>query len=686
MRKQLLCLLLTFSLSTTLFSQITKETRPSWVNDVDYSKSEINLDDVTEGTHLLLFDNQVHIPNETVFYRLTTKITDNVGIQSASTINVSYDPSYQKLKFHTINIIRDGAIIDKLDVSNIQEMRRELNAENHLYDGSLSAVMNISDVRTDDIIDYSYSIKGFNPIHNNVFSDNFYLNDTEPVGKINVSIFSKNELKYKLFNTSKAPVISIVNNLFHYNWEVNNTEKLDYEDYTPSWKLVYESVFISEFNSWKQVVDWGVDIYKVNEKNNAKLQAKITEINATYKNNGDKIKATLDFVQDEIRYLGLESGIGGYKPFLPNQVLNQRFGDCKDKSLLMVAMLDKMNIEAYPMLVNTTLKHTIKDILPSAKFFDHCVVKVVNDKSDYYYDPTISNQGGDYDSTHFPNYEYGLVLKKGNDAFDEIKSSSENKIETLEEYTLEDVGKGAALKITTTYYESEADNMRNYFKNYSINAIDKEYTKFYSSYYFNVSSVNPPSFKDELDKNVFKVVEEYKIDSIWQPMIEKDKHIAVNFTATSLLNTLYVPKNDKRTSDLSIAYPLIREHRIKVKLPENWAISNDKLYVNSPGFYYEWKVDYSRKEKLLDLYYYLEPQKNHIKPEEYEQYIKDIKKVDQSTGYYIYIPEDYSSTSSSNNTSFFDGFVAILKFLMIVGIAICIVLLIFWALGRKKNA
>ena len=121
MRKQLLCLLLTFSLSTTLFSQITKETRPSWVNDVDYSKSEINLDDVTEGTHLLLFDNQVHIPNETVFYRLTTKITDNVGIQSASTINVSYDPSYQKLKFHTINIIRDGAIIDKLDVSNIQE-------------------------------------------------------------------------------------------------------------------------------------------------------------------------------------------------------------------------------------------------------------------------------------------------------------------------------------------------------------------------------------------------------------------------------------------------------------------------------------------------------------------------------------------------------------------------------------
>ena len=53
-------------------------------------------------------------------------------------------------------------------------------------------------------------------------------------------------------------------------------------------------------------------------------------------------------MQDEVRYLGLENGISAYKPSSPNKVYNQRFGDCKDKSLLLVTMLNQMNIEAYP--------------------------------------------------------------------------------------------------------------------------------------------------------------------------------------------------------------------------------------------------------------------------------------------------------------------------------------------------
>ena len=81
---------------------------------------------------------------------------------------------------------------------------------------------------------------------------------------------------------------------------------------------------------------------------------------------------------------------------------------------MMAAMLNEMNIEAYPMLVNTTLKHTITELLPSPIFFDHCVVKVVGkDTRELWYDPTITNQGGTYENVYFPNYKYGLVLKPG---------------------------------------------------------------------------------------------------------------------------------------------------------------------------------------------------------------------------------------------------------------------------------
>ncbi len=684
MKTIFIALLITIISHSLLFSQVNKTSEPHWIDSIDYQNSEINEDDIVEGAVILLYDSQIHLPTQITYTRLTTKITDNVGVQNASNVTIVYDPTYQTLNLHKVNIIRDGKVLNKLDVNNFQVMRRELNAENFLYDGSLSAVMNISDVRTGDIIDYSYSIIGFNPIHNNTFSNSFYLNDFESVGQINNIVLSDKKLNYKLFNNAIAPNITSKDGLTKYHWNVKNTTRVEFEQNTPSWKLLYDMVCLSGYNSWEDVVNWGLEVYTINQKTDAGLLDKINEINTKHENPGDKIKATLDFVQNEIRYLGLESGIGGYKPFSPNHVFEKRFGDCKDKSLLMATMLHSMGINAYPMLVNTYLKQTINDLLPSPKFFDHCVVKVENSGRNYYYDPTISNQGGDYALTYFPDYKYGLVLKEGNAALDEIKSNAQSKVETIEEYTIDTIGKGAKLKVKTTYHESEADNIRNYFKNNSLNTIKKEYENFYSSYYFNVSSENPPVIKDNKYSNKFEVFEEYKIDSIWKPMTEKDNHIAATFSATSISNLLYIPTKDQRNNSVSIIYPIIREHKIKVNLPSDWGIKNEKLYVNSPGFYYEWKVDYNKKQKSVNLYYYLATQKDHITINEYQQYIQDVKKVQQSTGYYLFVPENYSGKTIDSNL-FLDGIMNIFKFLLFLALVVVVVLFIFWKINKNKK-
>ena len=75
--------------------------------------------------------------------------------------------------FHEIDIIRNGQTISKLNNSEFQTIRQELDAENYIYDGSLSAVTHISDVRVGDIIAYSFTRKGYNPIHKNYFAEYF---------------------------------------------------------------------------------------------------------------------------------------------------------------------------------------------------------------------------------------------------------------------------------------------------------------------------------------------------------------------------------------------------------------------------------------------------------------------------------------------------------------------------------
>ncbi|WP_104733924.1 DUF3857 domain-containing transglutaminase family protein [Hanstruepera ponticola] len=684
-----LFLFLAFFIKSNCQTNVITKNKPSWVSTQNFEQDpKIHFDDISQGSILLLADYQVHIPKQASFFRFVTKITDNVGIQSASNINVSYDPLYQKLIFHEIIIKRDGKTVNKLDVNQFQVMRRELNAENHLYDGSLSAMINLSDIRSNDIIDYSYSIIGFNPIHNNKFSNSYYLNDVVPVGKVNVSLISNKKLNYKTINTNLSPEISKKNGLNYYQWLVINPTKFEYEDSIPIWKLTYHTLLVSEYDNWSDVVNWGVNVYETNSSLDTSLKSKINEIKTANKTPGKKIKAVLDFVQNDIRYLGYELGVGSYKPNNPSQVFNQRYGDCKDKSLLMVTMLQELDIEAYPMLVNTSLKHVILDLLPSPIFFDHCVVKVIDKAGNiFYYDPTLTNQGGTFKNTHFPNYEYGLVLQPEETVFDEIVSNSSNKVTTNEEYILEEVNKGATLKIVTTYSEAEADNMRNYFKNNSMNGIIKDYENFYANYYFNIKSLKTPIIKDNLDKNEFVVFEEYKIDSIWTPMQHKENYIAATFTPTSLLNILYIPTKEKRDYEVSLPYPVARQHDFKIKLPKTWNVENMDDIVSSDIFYYDWYVNYDKKKNEVDVKHYLKIQNSHILPTQFKEYQNNINRVDKSFGFTLYIPKtQVDSESNGSNKNIVDVVKDLFKIFIYVLIAIILLLLLLWLFKKYRSA
>ncbi len=661
---------------------VTVSQRPVWVDFQEYKEyPKVDLTEITQGTLTLLADYQTHVPKQEVYFRLVTKITDNVGIQSASKINVVYDPLYQKLDFHAITIIRDGKVIDKLVPNHFQVIRRELNAENYLYDGTLSAMLNMADVRSGDIIDFSYTIKGFNPIHNGKYSNSFILNDYVPIGKINVSIATKNKLNYKLYNTSIQPILSNSNGYNKYNWTVETPDHFQYEDNIPSWKIALPTVVVSDYNSWEEVVQWATSIYANNEPVSDFVKMKVNEINTSYETQGEKIKAILNFVQNDIRYLGLEYGIGSYKPNSPNKVFEQRYGDCKDKSVLMVQMLKELNVEAYPVLVNTTMKSTITKLPPSPVFFDHCVVKVIDEhENELYYDPTIYNQGGSYRKTHFPNYEYGLVIKNNNTAFDTIMSNSDNKIKTLEEFVIEKINAGAALNVTTTYTDVEADRMRNYFKNNSKSNIIKEYENYYSNYYSKIKIVDNPTFKDNILKNEFVVTESYQIDSIWQPMPLKPGFIAIEFIPTSLTDVLYIPNMENRKNDMALPYPVSREHKTNIVLPNAWKIETNNDQVSNDIFYYDFSVNYDNKKNEVQLESYLKIQKASVLPEEFKTYTQDLNTIDKSFGYTILIPEDASKIQTE---TIFSVIGKLVFYIILIGV---FTILLVWFILKKKNS
>lgn len=516
MKKILLSSLLLFCFSLS-FSQVLQSNKPNWVKEKSFDQEpKINFDEISQGVLTLLIDTQIDVDKNHQYTHKVIKIIDNIGIQNASNIDITFDPTFQKLYFHQIHIIRQGSKINHLDLSKINVIQREMNAENHVYDGSLTAMINLSDVRSGDIIELSYSMTGVNPIHKGTYSDIFYLNDFEPIGELSLRILSEKELSITHRNASIKHEISKNEQQIEYLWHKSNIDSKELEDNIPIWANPLESVFITSYKTWKEVVKWGIDVFDVDEITDRELLQKINQIDEFNETDGEKIEAVLNFVQDEIRYLGMESGIGAYKPFSPNKVFKQRFGDCKDKSLLMSKMLQKMGIQASPMLVNTSLRDELNNINPSPELFDHCVVKVDSNEWSFYYDPTISNQGGNYKNTFFPSYKTGLVLKKGNDTLEEIFQNSEGRVEVFEEFKVDSAWSGAIMNIKTKYYENEADNMRSFFMGNSKNTIEKDYTNYYSDYFYKVKLIGDLKTTDNLKENIFTVAAIMEIDSLFK--------------------------------------------------------------------------------------------------------------------------------------------------------------------------
>jgi len=672
-------ILLIFSIKSFSQKEIFKGKTPKWVTNQTYNiNPQINEDDITQGTLNLLADYQINVDNQEFYFRLVTKITDNIGIQSASNIGTLFDPLYQKVTFHEVKIIRDGDEIDKLKLDNFQVMRRELNAENYLYDGSLSAMLNLSDVRNGDIIDVSYTIKGFNPIHNGNFSDTFILNDYVPIGKINLEINSSKKLYYKLFNTNLTPKITTTNKSTKYSWQVETPKESIYEEATPESKIVMPTVIVSTYKTWEDVVKWAIKHYKTNTPLNTAVKSKIEEINTSYKTEGEKIKAILNFVQNDIRYLGLEYGISSYKPNSPNKVFEQRYGDCKDKSLLMVEMLKELDIEAYPMLVNTSMKDLITKLPASPKFFNHCVVKVIdNDARTLYYDPTIFNQGGTYKNTHFPNYEYGLVIKEHNTSFETIVSFSKNKITTKEEFYINKNNAGADLNVTYTYTDVEADRVRSFLANNSKKTIQKEYEKLYNDLFDKIRITGEALIQDNIEANQLMVIQSYEIDSIWKPLKMESDALGISLTPSSLKEMLYVPNLENRKHPIQLAYPTSREHITRVILPYPWNIEENYDIVSNDVLYYEVDITKPRSNEIK-LKYFLKTQKNAVEAHEFETYYNSINNIDKSFGYTIFTPN--TSMNKLSKSSFFT-LPNILFLLFIIG---CFLFILYQLFSNKQ--
>ncbi|MFH1530881.1 MAG: DUF3857 domain-containing protein [Pseudomonadota bacterium] len=145
---------------------------------------------------------------------------------------------------------------------------------------------------------------------------------------------------------------------------------------------------LSTMHSWRQVAEWYGNLLEQQVTETPEMEVLVESLGDAP---GGPVAAAARFMADQVRYVGLEFGVNAYVPYPTARVFERRYGDCKDKSLLMVTLLRRLGVEAHLVLVRTFPYGAVPDPPPSISLFDHAIVRIP--EADLWFDPTARYLG-----------------------------------------------------------------------------------------------------------------------------------------------------------------------------------------------------------------------------------------------------------------------------------------------------
>jgi hypothetical protein len=601
---------------------------PKWLHDTHPNLNKTPSDeDISNGYFYDLLDLQSNLTCNTEYTHYIRTIVNESGVQNASEVSVTFSPQFQQVIFHHIDIIREGVVLHRLQQGRIKVIQEETDADEFQYNGLKRAFLTLEDVRKGDRIDVAYSIVGFNPVFDNKYSDDFSFNSETAVCNYYKTIITTADrpLHIRTVNNAPSPVEQRGDNRLVYFWDNPHMGSDDSKSAStaPSWFNGYPTVYVTEYADWSAVIDWGLRTFNHYDFSlPAGLKQKIADWKT--RTGGDKVAFTslaLRFVQDEVRYLGLEIGANTHRPHQPGEVFTHRFGDCKDKALLLAIILQEEKIPAYVALINTETRSRLTTVAPSPGAFDHAIVAILQPGGKYdFVDPTLTNQRGPFAELFVPAYGYGLVLREGESGLEPVTPGRVNDfsiIETLDAPWYD----SAHFSITSVYAGGAADEVRGMFSEKSKKDLEGIYRKFYATLFDEVHQDRDITYKDDSGKNMVTVGKHYSIPQVWKNGKNGQKYF--EFITKIFEQNLPDPSDAPDNIPISLPYPFNVHYTLDLNLPESWTF--EELHVKNDAYQFDFEPIASGNN--VSLHYSLKTFDDHVSAAAIHQYKEDYKNI-----------------------------------------------------------
>ncbi len=160
-------------------------------------------------------------------------------------------------------------------------------------------------------------------------------------------------------------------------WRLRDLPGVEPEPDMPPIDQAVPSLEISTFPTWQAFATWYSGLIRKQFEVDDAIRAKVRELTEARSSEMERIRAIYNWVLSDIRYVAWEFGVHGYQPYPATQIFHRRFGDCKDKALLINVMLGEIGIRARPVLIYAEEKRGHLDLpFPLVERFNHCISQV----------------------------------------------------------------------------------------------------------------------------------------------------------------------------------------------------------------------------------------------------------------------------------------------------------------------
>jgi tetratricopeptide (TPR) repeat protein len=309
------------------------------------------------------------------------RVQSEAGVQQYGVLSFPYQDFVEHLAIDYVRVLKPDGTVIVTPPDLIQDMPSEVSRSAPFYSDLKEKHVAVKRLGAGDILEYAATWLQDKPLApgNFWFSWQFASNVVVLDEQLEISIPRDRAVKIK--SQKQQPATRDEGNRRILTWKISHLES---ESKTAEkQELLYDSargllpppdVMLSSFGSWNEVGHWYGSLQNDRVQPSPEIKAKATELTKGLTDDDSKIKAIYNYVSLRYRYIGIAFGIGRYQPHSAADILDNEYGDCKDKHTLLASLLEAVGIHAYPALLNSS--RAVDPEVPSPGQFDHVITVI----------------------------------------------------------------------------------------------------------------------------------------------------------------------------------------------------------------------------------------------------------------------------------------------------------------------